>query len=63
MKLRPHITPVLVLAGLLVASGSARAVPGDRQEKEEKAPSVACVAPTSGPRGTGIGGADPVWLA
>jgi len=37
MKLRPHITPVLVLAGLLVASGSARAVPGDRQEKEEKA--------------------------
>jgi hypothetical protein len=37
MKHRPHITPVLVLAGMLVTTGSARAVPGDRQEKEEKA--------------------------
>ena len=37
MTNRLQIAPVLVLAGLLVTSGSARAVPGDRQEKEEKA--------------------------
>jgi DUF4097 and DUF4098 domain-containing protein YvlB len=36
MTYKPHITPVLVLAGMLLASGSARAVPGDRVEKEEK---------------------------
>ena len=36
MTNRPHITPVLVLAGLLAVSSTARAVPGNRTEKEEK---------------------------
>lgn len=37
MKNRPQVTPVLVLAAMLATSSAARAVPGDRQEKEEKA--------------------------
>jgi hypothetical protein len=36
MKNRPHLTPILALAAVLAASVPARAVPGDRQEKEEK---------------------------
>jgi len=37
MTNRPHVTPVLVLAGMVAVAGTARAVPGDRQEKEERA--------------------------
>src|SRR5258706_11516726 len=36
MMHRDQITPVLVLAAMLASSGAARAVPGDRQEKEVK---------------------------